>query len=127
MNQIVHAGGRVLLALIFVISGMGKIADPAASLAYMQSAGVPGLLLWPAIALELFGGAAIMAGFRTRPVAVALAGFCVLSALLFHADFAAPMQTILFLKNVSMAGGFLLLASSGASAPSIDAWLESRR
>jgi putative oxidoreductase len=120
LNQFTHLAGRILLALIFVISGLEKIADPAANMAYMQAMGVSTLLLWPTIALEVLGGVAIITGFRTRLAALALAGFCLLSALLFHRDFGNQMQMIMFLKNVSMAGGFLLLASSGATALSMD-------
>ena len=120
MNQYLHLAGRILLALIFVISGLEKIADPAGSMGYMQAMGVPTLLLWPTIALEVLGGAAIIIGYQTRFAAIALAGFCLLSALLFHRNFGDQMQMINFLKNVSMAGGFLLLASSGATALSRD-------
>lgn len=120
MNPPLHLAGRVLLALIFVISGLGKIANPAASMGYMQAMGVPTMLLWPTIALEVLGGVAIIIGFQTRLAAIALAGFCLLSALLFHGNFGDQTQMIMFLKNVSMAGGFLLLASSGATALSKD-------
>lgn len=120
MNQYAHLAGRILLVLIFVISGFGKISNPAATMGYMQAMGVPTLLLWPTIALEVLGSLAIIIGFQTRLAAVALAGFCLLSGLLFHSNFGDQMQMINFLKNVSMAGGFLLLASSGATALSVD-------
>lgn len=120
MNQFLHLAGRILLVVIFVISGLGKISNPAATMGYMQAMGVPTLLLWPTIALEVLGSLAIIIGFQTRLAAVALAGFCLLSGLLFHSNFGDQMQMINFLKNVSMAGGFLLLASSGATALSVD-------
>ena len=120
MNQYLHLAGRILLVVIFVISGLGKISNPAATMGYMQAMGVPTLLLWPTIALEVLGSLAIIIGFQTRLAAVALAGFCLLSGLLFHSNFGDQMQMINFLKNVSMAGGFLLLASSGATALSVD-------
>jgi putative oxidoreductase len=123
MNQYTHLAGRILLALIFVISGAGKIADPAGSAGYMQAMGVPAILLWPTIALELLGGLAIIVGFQTRLVAYLLAAFSLVAAAIFHTNFADQMQMIMFLKNISIAGGFLLLASSGATALSIDSKL----
>jgi putative oxidoreductase len=123
MNQYTHLAGRILLALIFVISGAGKIADPAGSAGYMQAMGVPAILLWPTIALELLGGLAIIVGFQTRLVAYLLAAFSLVAAAIFHTNFADQIQMIMFLKNISIAGGFLLLASSGATALSIDSKL----
>jgi putative oxidoreductase len=87
----------------------------------MEAVGLPGMLLWPTIALELLGGIAIIVGYQTRAVAFALAGFCVVSGLLFHRNFGDQMQMIMFLKNLAMTGGFLLLASTGATAYSLDA------
>jgi putative oxidoreductase len=109
-----------MLALIFVIAGVGKLSDPVGTAGYMQSMGVPTLLLWPTIALELLGGIAIAVGFKTRYAAFALAGFSVLTAIIFHSNFAEQMQSILFLKNIAMAGGLLLLAVGGKTAYSVD-------
>jgi putative oxidoreductase len=81
---------------------------------------VPTILLWPTIALELLGGIAIVVGFQTRPVAYLLAAFCIVAALIFHRNFADQMQMIMFLKDLAIAGGFLLLASSGATGFSLD-------
>jgi putative oxidoreductase len=120
MNQYLNLVGRVLLALIFVLSGVGKMSNPSGTMQYMEAVGVPALLLWPTIALEVLGGIAIMVGYQTRLVAFAFAAFCVISALLFHHNFGDQIQMIMFLKNLAMAGGFLLLASSGATAYSVD-------
>jgi len=120
MNGYMHLAGRVLLALIFVLSGLGKISNPTGTMQYMQAVGIPGVLLWPTIALEVLGGIAIVAGYRTRLTALALAGFCVVSALLFHRQLGDQMQMIMFLKNLAIAGGFLVLASSGATAYALD-------
>ncbi|MDZ4099639.1 MAG: DoxX family protein, partial [Methylophilaceae bacterium] len=73
MNQYSHLVGRILIALIFIIAGAGKLMDPAGTAGYMQSAGVPTLFLWPTIALELLGGIAIVLGFQTRMVSYLLA------------------------------------------------------
>jgi putative oxidoreductase len=110
--------GRVLIATIFVLGGWSKISGYAATQAYMESAGVPGALLPLVIALELGGGLAIVAGLFTRPVALLLAGFSLVSALLFHGT---PDQQILLLKNFAMAGGFLFLVANGAGRFSLDA------
>ena len=120
MNPYVHLAGRILLAMIFITAGLSKVSDPAGTAGYMQSVGVPGFLVWPTIALEVLGGIAIVVGFQARVAAFALAAFTLATALLFHMNFADPMQGILFMKNLSMAGGLLLLAASGATALSID-------
>ncbi|HAF02107.1 MAG TPA: hypothetical protein DCO68_04650 [Methylophilaceae bacterium] len=120
MNGIIQLAGRIMLALIFILAGAGKISDPAGTVGYMQSVGLPGILLWPTIALELLGGLAIAIGFKVRYAAFALAAFCVISAVLFHKNFADQMQMYMFMKNIAMAGGLLLLATSARTAFSID-------
>lgn len=120
MHGIIQLLGRIMLALIFILAGVGKITDPAGTIGYMHSVGLPGLLLWPTIALEVLGGLAIAMGFKTTYAAFALAGFSVLSAVLFHNQFADQMQMIMFLKNIAMAGGLLLLATSPRTAFSLD-------
>ena len=120
MNQYAHLAGRILLALIFVMAGIGKLSDPAGTAGYMAAMGVPTILLWPTIALELLGGIAIIIGFQTRIVAIALAVFCIVSGVIFHSNFADQTQMIMFLKNLGLAGGFLLLATTGATALSLD-------
>ena len=120
MNKYIHLAGRILLAVIFILSGIGKLKDPTGTVAYMQSAGVPAILLWPTIALELLGGVALVIGFQTRLVAAALAVFTLIAAAMFHHNFADQEQMVNFLKNLSMAGGLLLLVASGATAFSVD-------
>jgi putative oxidoreductase len=112
--------GRVLLSLIFLISGVGKISGYAGTQAYMESVGVPGALLPAVIAFEVLGGLAIVLGWQTRLVAFLLAGFCLLSAVLFHGNVGDQGQQIQFLKNLGLAGGFLVLVAHGAGAWSID-------
>ena len=115
--------GRVLIAVLFVLSGWGKIGGYAGTQGYMQSAGVPGGLLPLVILLELGGGIAIVAGFHTRVVALLLAGFSMLAALLFHTG-ADQLQQIMFLKNLGLAGGFLFLVANGAGRLSVDRLLK---
>ena len=112
--------GRLLLSLIFIISGVGKIGGYAGTQAYMESVGVPGALLPAVIALEVLGGLAIVLGWQTRVVAFLLAGFCLVSAVLFHGNIGDQGQHIQFLKNLGLAGGFLVLVAHGAGAWSID-------
>lgn len=120
MKGVIQLLGRVMLALIFVLAGVGKIQDPAGTTAYMQSAGLPALLLWPTIALEIFGGLSIALGYKTSLAATALAAFSMAAAVLFHNHFNDQMQMVMFLKNIALAGGLLLLATSNRTAYSID-------
>ena len=112
--------GRIFLALMFVTSGFSKISGYAGTQGYMEAMGVPGALLPLVIALELLGGLAIMLGWHTRIAAFLLAGFSLLSALLFHANFGDQMQMIMFMKNISIAGGFLMLVAMGGGAFALD-------
>jgi len=117
----VELAGRILLAAMFLLAGLNKITGYAGTVGYMESVGVPGALLPGVIALEVLGALAVIVGFQTRLVALALAGFTLAAALLFHANFADQIQMILFLKNLSIAGAFLLLAANGAGSLSLDA------
>ncbi len=111
--------GRVLIAVIFLLSGWSKIAGYAGTQGYMQSAGVPGALLPVVILVELAGGVAIVAGLYTRLAALILAGFSIVAALLFH-NGPDLIQHIMFLKNLGLAGGFLFLVANGAGRLSLD-------
>lgn len=117
--------GRILLAAIYVHAGYGKFMRIDGTQAYMAKAGVPGWLVWPVIITELGGGLLIVLGWQTRIVAFLMAGFTLLAALLFHNFWAVDAaqyqaQFIQFMKNVSIAGGFLLLVANGAGAWSLD-------
>jgi putative oxidoreductase len=117
--------GRVLMSVIFLSAGVSKIGAYAGTQAYMESMGVPGAMLPLVIALEVGAGLGLLLGWQTRISAFLLAGFSVLSALIFHADFGDHMQSILFMKNLAMAGGLLMLVANGAGSWSIDARLQS--
>lgn len=121
MNNAIVLLARLLLAHIFLLAGISKITGYAGTQGYMESMGVPGALLPLVIALEIGGSLALIVGLFTRWAALALAGFCVASALIFHTNFAEQMQMILFMKNFAMAGGLLLLYVQGAGAFSLDA------
>ena len=115
--------GRVLLAAIFIFFGIGKAADPAGTIAYIGSAGLPlpPLAYAAAVAVELGGGLALLAGYRTSLVAAVLALFSIVTALTFHADLADQNQLIHLFKNIAMAGGLLQVAAFGAGRFSLDA------
>ena len=120
VQNFAELGGRVLLASLFLLSGVGKIAGYAATAGYMASVGVPGALLPLVIGTELLGAIAIIIGWKTRIVAFLLAGFTLLSAFVFHSNFANQVEMVMFLKNVSIAGGLLLLVVHGAGRISVD-------
>jgi putative oxidoreductase len=110
---------RAMLAYIFIVEGVEKIANYSGVVGYMRTNGVDGRLLPLVILTELGGGLLVLVGLKTRWAALALFGFCLLTALFFHlgAD-----QTIQLQKNIAMAGGFLALAILGSGAWSLDAW-----
>ncbi|MBD5800936.1 Inner membrane protein YqjF [Azoarcus sp. Aa7] len=118
---------RILLAFMFIIAGWGKLgAGYAGTQQYMASMGVSGALLPLVIFAELGGGLGVLFGALTRLAAAGLAAFCILTALIFHTDFANQMQSIMFMKNLAIAGGMLMLAAHGAGAWSLDAWWQAR-
>ena len=121
MNNIVDLVGRVMLGAIFLMAGINKIGGYAGTQAYMESQGVPGMLLPAVIVVEILGPILLVIGWQTRYAALALAGFTVLSALLFHLNFNDQMQSIMFMKNIAIAGGLLLLFARGAGGLSLDA------
>lgn len=119
--------GRVLIAALFVIAGLNKIAGYEATQGYMAAMGVPGALLPLVILLELGAGLAVAVGWRTRTAAVLLAGFSLLSALIFHFDLADELQVVMLLKNVAIAGGLLVLAANGPGALALDGRLRGKQ
>jgi putative oxidoreductase len=112
--------GRLLLALIFVHEGFVLLGGWRAAVVYMERFGVPGMLLPAVILLELGGGILIAVGALTRVAALAFSVFCVLTALLFHTDFADQNQLLHFQKDLGLAGGFLVLTVCGSGAWSVD-------
>ena len=114
--------GRILVAAIFILSGLGKIGAPAATQGYIAAMGLPAPLLAyiGAIAVELGGGLLLLAGYRTKLVAAALAVFSIVTAFIFHHALADQNQMIHFLKNFAMAGGLLQFVAYGAGSISVD-------
>lgn len=115
--------GRIAMALLFVISGVGKVAAPAATIGYISSAGLPlapiGLAI--AVTVEIGLSALLMLGLFTRPVAAVMAAFTIATAIFFHANLSDQNMLIHFLKNVAIAGGFLQIVAFGAGPYSLDA------
>ena len=112
--------GRIFISLIFLLSGYNKIFNYGNTVAWMEGFGIPEFLLWPAIILEIILPILIIVGYRTQISAILLAIFCIATALIFHFDFANQMQTIAFLKNFGLAGGFLFIAAHGPKDWAID-------
>jgi putative oxidoreductase len=112
--------GRILLALMFLLAGLNKISGYAGMQGYMESMGVPGALLPLVIVLEVLGGIMLMLGWHTRLTAFLLAGFTLLATLIFHSNLGDQTQMLFFMKNLSIAGGLLLVVSHGAGPYSID-------
>jgi putative oxidoreductase len=122
-NNIILLVSRILMAIIFILAGVGKFADIAGTAGYIESVGLPAgtLLAWLSGIFELVGGLAILVGFRTGATAWALAIFSVVAALFFHNNLGDQMQMVMFLKNLAMAGGFLALSIAGPGSYSLDA------
>jgi putative oxidoreductase len=108
------------MAVIFIQAGINKMFDYEGAQGYMEAHSVPGMLLPLVILLEAGGGLALLLGFFTRWVALAFAGFCVLAALFFHFQPGDQLQMINFMKNITIAGGFLVLAGAGPGALALD-------
>ncbi|GLS18180.1 LysR family transcriptional regulator [Labrys miyagiensis] len=114
--------GRLMIGLPFAMSGLSKLGAYGATTGMISAVGLPfpPLAFAVAVAVELGGGLLLIAGYRTRTVAAALALFALATAVSFHANFADQNQMIHFLKNVMMAGGLVQIAAFGAGALSID-------
>ncbi|MBO9695277.1 MAG: DoxX family protein [Sphingopyxis sp.] len=117
---------RVLMATIFLLSGLAKLGAMDQTRGYMEAMGVPGALLVPTIMFEVGAGLLLIAGLGTRYVALALAGFTLVTAMVFHTDFANQIEMLMFLKNVAMAGGFLAIAAQGGGQLSLDRMFAAR-
>ena len=113
MANLIDLVGRILISALFLISAYDKVFSIDGSMSWMEGFGVPGFLLYPAIALEIILPLFIIIGYRARIAAGLLALFCLSTAFIFHLNFADPMQKISFLKNIGLAGGFLFILANG--------------
>ena len=120
MEKFLTPLARLFMGHIFLLAGINKISQYAGTQGYMESMGVPGGLLPLVIILEIAGGLAIILGWQVKWSALALAGFTIVSAIIFHSNLGDQIQMIMFMKNWAIAGGLLLLAANGAGAMSLD-------
>lgn len=111
---------RILMPVLFIVAGWGKITAYSGTQQYMESMGVPGFFLPLTILLEFGGGLGILFGFLTRTTAIITALFTLLTAFLFHDNFADATNQIMFMKNLTIAGGYLLLFLTGPGRFSLD-------
>ena len=120
MIKIFDLIGRVFISGVFLLSGFNKIGNYDGTVGWMESFGLPGFLLIPAIILEILAPILIIIGYQTRIAAGALSLFCLATAIIFHTDFSDQMQFIAFMKNLALAGGFLFLVVNGAKGYCLD-------
>ena len=111
---------RISISILFLLNGISKINNYEGTIGWMESFGLPGILIIPAIILELIGPILIIIGFQTRIAAGALSLFCIATAIIFHNEFSDQMQLNAFLKNIALAGGFLFLVVNGAKGYCLD-------
>lgn len=127
LSGLFAAIGRIMLALIFIVSGAMKLADIDGTGAYIATAGLPANLALPVALAEILGGLMIVFGVFTRVTALVFAAFCLLTALMFHRETADPLQAAAALKNIAIAGGFLCLFAYDQKSWSFDAYRARRR
>ena len=120
MANIFDLLGRILISSLFLISAYNKIFSIDGTMGWMEGYGVPGIFLYPTIALEIILPIFVIVGYRAKLSASLLAIFCIATAFIFHFDFSEQIQLILFLKNIGLAGGFLFIVANGTKDWSID-------
>ena len=120
MTNILDLVGRVFISLVFLLSGVNKIGNYEGSIGWMESFGMPGIFLIPAIILEIVAPILIIIGYKVKIAAALLSVFCIVTALIFHTDFSNQMQFVSFMKNIALAGGFLFLVINGTKDFSLE-------
>ena len=120
MAKIFDIIARISISTLFFLNGIFKINNYEGTVGWMESFGLPGILIIPAIILEIVGPILIIIGYQTRIAAASLSLFCIATAIIFHNDFSDQMQLTAFLKNIALAGGFLFLVINGAKGYCLD-------
>ena len=120
LSNILDLIGRIFISSIFLLSGINKIKNYEGSVGWMESLGVSGIFLIPAIILEIIAPILIMVGYKVKISATLLSLFCIATAVIFHTDFLNQMQFVSFFKNIGLAGGFLFLVINGAKNFTLD-------
>ena len=119
--------GRLLLSILFLIEGLGKISMQENVVMYMEDYGVPGILFVPAIAVEILFPIILIVGYKTKWAASVMALFTFAVAIIFHTDFSEKMQMIFFLKDIAIAGGFMIVFAYGPGKISLDNYFKSKQ
>ena len=119
--------GRVLLSALFLIEGLGKISMREDVVMYMEDYGVPGMLFVPATILEILFPLFLIVGYKTKWAASIMALFTFVVAIIFHTDFSEGMQMMFFLKDLAIAGGFMIIIAYGPSKISLDHYFQSKK
>ena len=120
MTNILDLVARILISALFLLNGVFKISNYEGTVGWMESFGIPGILLIPAIILEIVGPILIILGYKAKIAAGLLSLFCIATAVIFHNDFSDQMQIGSFLKNIALAGGFLFILINGTKDFSLD-------
>ena len=120
MTNIFDLVARILISALFLLNGIFKISNYDGTVGWMEGFGIPGILLIPAIILEIVGPILIILGYKAKIAAVLLSLFCIATAVIFHNDFSDQMQLGSFLKNIALAGGFLFIFINGTKDFSLD-------
>ena len=120
MANLIDFIGRIFISALFLLSAYNKILSIDGTIGWMEGFGIPGFLLFPTIALEIILPLFIIVGYNARLSAGILATFCIATAFIFHYDFADQIQTIAFLKNLGLAGGFLFIVANGTKDWAVD-------
>ena len=120
MVNVVDLIGRIFISALFLISAYNKVFNLEGSMGWMEGFGIPGFLIFPAIAVEIILPILVIVGYQARIASGILAVFCLMTAFLFHFDFADQSQLISFLKNIGLAGGFLFIVANGTKDWAVD-------
>ena len=120
MTHFIDLLARIFISSVFLVSGYNKIMNYESTISFMEGFGIPGLLLWPTIVLEIILPILVIIGYKTQIATILLAIFCIATAVIFHFDFSNQMQLVALLKNFGLAGGFLLIALNGPKQFSMD-------
>ncbi len=120
MANVLDLIGRILISVLFIISAYDKIFSIDGSMSWMEGFGIPGFLIYPAIIVEIILSLFVIIGYNARVSVSLLAIFCIATAFIFHFDFTDPAQKISFLKNISLAGGFLFIVANGTKDWAVD-------
>ena len=124
--HIIEVLGRILLSSLFLIEGVRKFFFQEETIMYMEEYGVPEILFFPSLILEILFPILLIIGYKTRISALIMALFTLTVAIIFHTDFQSQMELIIFLKDIAIAGGFLIIAANEPKICSIDYMLKSR-